>query len=760
VNKSGTHRRHWGIRRLSIAGTALAAGALCLLIAAQRMALLPPDLKRPAEGTLELVDCRGRLLASIASPQARAQSPLPLGKMGRWLPAVTVALEDRRFRSHCGVDPYATAAALWRNVCARRMVSGASTITQQVIKLAYGRSDRSWGAKLYENVAALRLERSWSKDRILEEYLNRNCYGNRLVGPAAAARAYFRKRAENLTLPEAIYLAGLPQAPSRFNPWRHPVAAAEKYRRSVQRLATAGFLKPEEATRFGRQCPAIIPNYAEGRRAPHFVDAVLKSGAAPARGRVATTLDLDLQKLVESKLAAHLERLAARHVTHGAVVVIDCRTGGVRAMVGSRSYAASGDGQINGTTIFRSCGSTLKPFLYLRAIADRVLTAATLLPDTQDAVRAEYIDYDPLDYDKRFLGPVRVREALASSLNVPAVVTLSRVGARKAFLALQDCGLRFARPFTEYGAGLILGNAEVRLLDLTAAYTLFSGDGVIAEPRLLASQPSRHRYVAPLEAVAIVGDILSDNEARRKTFGPFSPLAFENHRIPCKTGTSSGFRDACAVGVTAEHAVGVWVGNFDGRPMEEIAAVTGAAPLWHEIVEALLEQGDTSVPPPVESARLTRRAICQLTGLLPVANSPSLVNEWFLAGTEPREDASRYWQQPAGCDAPRLFLPREYTLWCHSAQNYLQAEVAQDAPLRIISPAQNATFLLDPDLPRSQQAIRLLATSSSDQSLTWTVDGQSVPSRNGAYFWPLAVGRHSVQVATITERAQASFTVE
>jgi penicillin-binding protein 1C len=729
-----------GAWRIGIAGTALAAGAFCLLIAAQCMAPLPSDLEHPVEGTLVLVDYRDRPLASIASPQAREQSPLPLGKMGRWLPVVTVALEDRRFRSHCGIDSSATAAALWRDVCARRIVSGGSTITQQLIKLASGRSGRSWGAKLYENVAALRLERSWSKDRILEEYLNRSHYGNRLVGPAAAARTYFGKKAENLTLPEAIYLAGLPQAPSRFNPWRHPDGAAERYHRSVQRLAATGFLKPEDAARLGRQCPAIIRNHAEERRAPHFVDAVLKGGAVPARSRVVTTLDLDLQKLVERKLAAHLERLAARHVTHGAVVVMDCRTGEVRAMAGSRSYAALDDGQINGATQFRSCGSTLKPFLYLRAISDRVLTAATLLPDTPDAVRAEYIDYDPLDYDKRFLGPVRVREALASSLNVPAVVTLSRVGARKAFVALQDCGLRFARSFTEYGAGLILGNAEVRLLDLTAAYTLFSGGGIIAEPRLLASEPSRHRYVAPLEAVAIVGDILSDNEARRKTFGPFSPLAFENHRIPCKTGTSSGFRDAWAVGVTAEHAVGVWVGNFDGSPMEEIAAVTGAAPLWREIVEALLESGDTSVPAPVESARLTRRKICQLTGLLPVANSPGVTYEWFLAGTEPHEDASQYWRQPAGSDGPRLFLPREYAVWCSSAQNYLEAEVVPDAPLRIISPVQNATFLLDPDLPGTQQAIQLLAASRSDQFLTWTVDGQPVPYRNGAYFWPLALG--------------------
>jgi penicillin-binding protein 1C len=748
--------RVW-IHRAGLVIGAAGLATLCSVVAVF-LVPLPPDLFQPLEGTLKLVDCRGRTLASIASPEARAQSPLPLGEMGRWLPAVTVALEDHRFRSHCGIDLRAAIAALYRNAHSRCIVSGGSTITQQVIKQASGRSQRSWGAKFYENLAALRLERSWTKDRILEEYLNRNHYANRQVGPAAAARAYFGKKPENLTLPEAIYLAGLPQAPSRFNPWRHPSAAAEKYRHSIRRLAAMRFLTPDQSARFQQRCPTISPNRPEERLAPHFVDAVLRNLGNPRRGLVATTLDLDMQKFIEQKLAFHLDRLALRQVSQGAIVVIDSQTGAVCAMVGSRSYWAPGDGQINGATIFRSCGSSLKPFLYLRAVSDRVVTAATLLPDTPDAVRAEYIDYDPLNYDKRFLGPVRVREALANSLNVPAVVTLSRFGARKAFLALQDCGLKFARPFTEYGAGLILGNAEICLLDLTAAFTLFSGTGLGVEPKMLASTSSRHRYVAPSEAVAIIADILSDNEARRKTFGPFSPLAFQDYRIPCKTGTSSGFRDAWAVGVTAQHAVGVWVGNFDGRPMEEIAAVTGAAPLWHEIIDYLLQYGDSSAPTPVETERLTRCKVCQLTGLLPASASPGVVNEWFLAGTEPREDASKYWSQFGG-EAPRLLLPREYTLWCRSTQNYLHAEVAPDTPLRIITPAQDATFLLDPDLPQSQQALCLVATSGSGETLKWTVDGKVVPCRNGAYFWPLVAGQHAIEVVTTTGRAHAAFTV-
>jgi penicillin-binding protein 1C len=427
-------------------------------------------------------------------------------------------------------------------------------------------------------------------------------------------------------------------------------------------------------------------------------------------------------------------------------------------MAGSVDYASADGGQINGVTISRSCGSTLKPFLYLKAIQERRLTSATLLPDTPDAVRAEYIDYDPLNYDKRFWGPVRVREALANSLNVPAVVTLSRIGARRMFLGFDECGLRFARSFKEYGAGLILGNAEVRLIDLTAAFTVFSGRGLAVEPRWLEAAPLRHRFIASPEAVAIVTDILSDNHARRKTFSLTSPLAFESARIPCKTGTSSGFRDAWTVGVTAEHAIGVWVGNFDGHPMHEIASIVGAAPLWREIADYLLTHGDTSVPAPVESARLTRREVCSLTGMLPVAASPGVVNEWFLAGTEPTKTAAEYLRPVHG--ETRLVLPPEYAAWCHSPLNYLNADLDAGAPLRIVSPAPDATFLIDPHLPRPQQALRLISSANPSEKLRWRVDGNLVEFSSNGYFWPLVEGQHVVEVASSTGSAAGKFKVE
>lgn len=725
-------------------------------IAAFHLVPIPRDLLHPQDGTTTLLDRNGRKLAALPSTRARAQQPIGLHEMGP-LPAIMVALEDARFYSHRGIDLRAVAAAFVRNARAGRILSGGSTITQQLIKLASGRSQRSWGSKLYESAAAIRLETIWTKDRILEEYLNRCHYGNRMVGPAAAARAYFGKQAANLTAAEAVYLAGLPQAPTKFNPWLRAGRAEAKYQRSIAQLSGSSHFA-KSALPVSTLPPRLLRNAVEKRNAPHFVDALLQQEYPLPGGTIETTLDLSLQRFAEEQLELQLTRLSNRQVRQGAVVVLDAKTGAIRAMVGSRNYAMAGDGQVNGATTFRSCGSTLKPFLYLRAIDERIVTAATLLPDTPDAIRAEYIDYDPSNYDRRFLGPVRVREALANSLNVPAVVLLSRLGARKTYLALRDCGIKFARPFSDYGAGMILGNAEIRLLDLTAAFTVFAGNGLAVEPRYLPTAPSRHRFIASAEAVSIVSDILSDNDARRNTFGPFSPLAFENNRIPCKTGTSSGFRDAWAVGVTAQHAVGVWVGNSDGRPMQEIAAVTGSAPIWRAMIDYLLQHGDSSVPVPIEHARLTRREVDATTGLLPTAASPILVNEWFLTGTEPSEDAGRYWRTLNG--RSHLILPSQYALWCKSGQNRLGATVQDDAPLAIVSPRPGATFSIDPHLLRSQQALQLIASASLDKQLEWSVDGEPIVITQNGYFWPLVKGRHDVEVKYAEERVTAQINVE
>jgi penicillin-binding protein 1C len=705
---------------------------------------LPDELKRPPAGTLTLLDCRGRELAELASPEARTQFPVAMEQMGPWLPRVTVALEDRRFYEHRGIDWRAIVAACARNVRSRHVVSGASTITQQLVKLASNREQRSWHRKLYEAIVAWKLERRWGKERILTEYLNRSSYGNRRVGPEAAARAYFDKPAHDLTLSEAIFLAGFPQAPTRLNPWRHPEEATRKYSRSLARLAELGVVTRDQQSLLAQ--PPKIVHVDPPRRAPHFVDAVVARNPG-MRGTARTTLDLDLQSTVERLAHSHLSALNRHDITQVAIVVVENTTGAIRAMVGSENYTVS---QINGAMQPRSCGSTLKPFVYLDAIDKRVLTAASLLPDTPDAIRDEYADYDPQNYNHRYLGPVRLREALGCSLNVPAVFALSRLGARPAFYQLQKWGFDFPQGLADYGAGFVLGNAETRLVDLAAAYAGLARGGMVMRAKFLAAEHQPITRIASKEATAIITDILSDNEARQKSFGLHSPLAFEQ-RVAAKTGTSSGFRDAWTVGFDKEHTVAVWAGNFDGRPMRDTFAVRAATPLWAAVMQELLRH-DHPLDPPVENEKLARREICKTTGLLPSRFSAATLNELFLAGTEPREDSADYFASDG-----RLLLPSEYNRWCASRDNTIGAHVRSD--FRITAPPPNAHYELDPVLSSSQQMVELTAALGGD--VKWFVNGaQVLPQGDGRFFWRLAPGEWNVRAVSRIGSAEETITVE
>jgi penicillin-binding protein 1C len=715
-------RRVGRIALLGVAGAVVSAVLLIWWLP------LPSELQRPVAGTLTLLDDQGREIAEIASPDARVQMPVKLNEMGEWLPRMTIALEDHRFYEHAGIDWRSTAAACMRNLQIGRVVSGGSTITQQLVKLACHRRRRSWLGKLYEAILALKLERRWSKDHILAEYLNRCSFGNRRLGPEAAARAYFGKPARDLTLPEAIFLSGLPQAPSRLNPWRYPDLAQRKFARSAERLAQLGVITQAQR-RWLAQSPVVARRFDPPRLAPHFVDAI-RSQHPGLRGKVRTTLDLDLQGRAERMLRVHLDALNRGDITEAALVILDNATGAVRAMVGSAHYEMS---QINGAIRSRSCGSTLKPFVYLEAIDRRILTAASLLPDTPDAIRGEYSDYDPQNFNHHYLGPVRVREALACSLNVPAIVALSRVGARSSFYKLRKWGFNFPENLDEYGAGFILGNAEIRLIDLAAAYAGLARGGLAMPAKLVASEYYPITRIVSVEATDIITDILCDNQARGKSFGTNSPLAFEE-RVAAKTGTSSGFRDAWTVGFDKEHTVAVWAGNFDGRPMRDTLSVRSAAPLWSTVMHDLLKN-DHPVNPP--SAHLARCQICVATGLLPSPFSAAKMSELFLAGTEPTKDSAS-WFSAEG----KLLLPGEYAGWCSGRDNTLGAAVVPEP--RIVNPLPNSTFEIDPELPRTQQMVELTATIGDD--VHWSVNGVPVlPQRDGRFFWQLTPGEWELQ---------------
>jgi penicillin-binding protein 1C len=717
---------------------------LCVAIIFAWWLPIPDQLQQSPAGTLTLLDCRGREVAELASPEARTQFPVQLEQMGSWLPRITIALEDHRFYEHGGVDWRATITACARNLRWLHIVSGASTITQQLVKLATARERRTWNGKIYEAIMAWKLERRWSKQRILADYLNRSSYGNRRLGPEAAARAYFGKPARDLTLSESIFLAGLPQAPTRLNPWRHPEEANRKYARSAVRLVQLGVITQEQQSLLAQ--PPAIARAEPPRLVPHFVDAVVARNPR-ARGTVMTTLDLDLQADIERLVRSHLSALNRHDITQAAVVVIENASGAVRAMVGSEDYAVS---QINGATQPRSCGSTLKPFMYLEAIEKRLFTAASLLPDTPDAIRNEYADYDPQNYSRRYFGPVRLREALGCSLNVPAVFVLSQLGARPTFYQLQKWGFDFPQGFGDYGAGFVLGNAETRLVDLAAAYAGLARGGTAMRAKFLAAEHQPLTRMASPEATAIITDILCDNDARQKSFGLRSPLAFEQ-RVAAKTGTSSGFRDTWTVGFDKEHTVAVWAGNFDGRPMRDTFAVRAASPLWAAVMQELLRR-DHPLDPPRQDEKLVRSVVCKTTGLLRSHFSTATTNELFLKGTEPRETAEDYFTNDG-----KLLLPDAYARWCASRDNTVGAHVLSD--FRITSPPPDAHYQIDPVLASSQQMVELTAASAAD--IEWFVNNVPLaPGHDGRFFWQLAAGEWNVRAVSRGKIAKEKITVE
>jgi len=720
----------------------LAAGA----IAAIGIALipLPARLLKADPFTPLLLDRRGGEFVAAPGSETAEQRPISLEKMGEWFPKAIVGLEDHRFQTHRGIDPYAVAAAAVRAVKAGRIAGGASTITQQLVKISDSPSARTLGRKFYEACAATRLEMSWSKSRILEAYGNRIDFGNRRFGIAAAARAYFGKAPADLTAAEAIYLAGIPQSPHRFNPWRHPVATRNRYLRAVDRLTRVGIVSPAEATSLRAHPPAVLGPQPI-LSAPAFASEVLQR-VRPDEAVVRTTLDPDLQRVVQGMLRQHLADSASIGARDAAIVVLENATGEIRAMAGSSRW-------INTATTPRSLGSTLKPFVYLAGIRDRTWTAATLLPDTAEAIKAAYADYDPRNFAKGFSGPVRVREALGNSLNVPAVVAVSRFGARRMYGELRDWGLEFAGSFADSGAGFVLGNGEASLLNLTGAYASLARGGRAWAPKALVREVAEVSEPAGPPECAIVADMLCDNAARRRSFGWSSPLNVDDARVAVKTGTSSGFRDGWCVGFTGEHTVGVWVGNLDGSPMQETLAARSAAPLWAAAIRWLLGKGDRPVAdPPTES--LERVEIAAETGLLP-RSGEATVTEWFLPGTAPAELAANWYAE--GSDPPALLLPEEYAAWCASPHNHLGARV-REGPFRILVPRDGAVFSRSPELPVSQQMIEF--RSAPSQRVEWRINGQPLAAGTERVLWPLQPGDWTLEARANGETARASFQVK
>ena len=716
--------------------TAAALATLALLAYFQRP-LLPADLPRDA-GALEFVDRNGLLLGTILGRDERHTMSVPLERIAPDFRNAVVATEDRRFFDHGTLDEAAALRAVGVGLRAHRLPRGASTLSMQVGRLIAPVPDSTLG-KLREILFANRLEFGMSKDAILEAYANRAPMGSNLYGVEAAARTYFGTHADELDLAQAALLAALPNDPVRLDPYRHRTALQARQRFVLERMRACGFISSSDEQAAARERIVILPRQLGIVAAPHLLFA-LAAGIPAERARVRTTIDRPLQVFVEAQLRAVVDGLHAQDVRDAAAIVIDNRTAQVLAYAGSPDYFADADlGRNDGVRALRQPGSALKPFLYELALERRAIRPTTILADVPVAYALpDARSYRPNDYSERFAGPVRVRLALADSLNVPAVRVLERVGVQSFLERLHELGFeRLQKPASFYGLGLALGGGEVSLYELARGYLALARGGDSAE---LVTSLDAASVPAPAPrdpAWALVADMLADDHARAGAFGTHSILALP-FPAAVKTGTSSDFRDTWTAGFTRDYTVAVWVGNFDGSAMRGISGVTGAGPLWSRIMLHLHERNEPAAFDPPRG--YVRRAICAETGTPPARGCRASVMEWL-----DHDDLALYERA-----LPRPLAP-EYDTW-------LAAQPSRDRlPTRILFPGDGDAFVFEPG--PAAQALKFEIAGRSGAALRVFVNGVPLAPTGRDYLWPLRLGRYELRVRAAGTESRVRFEV-
>jgi penicillin-binding protein 1C len=791
--------------------------------------------------SVRITDRSGRILYEVMGEQGGRHGVVPLTEIPLALRQATIATEDRSFYTNPGVDPIGILRAIWTNVEESlrqhdiETVAGGSTITQQVARnllmAQEERAQRSLQRKLREWLLAWRLTRHFSKDEILALYLNQTYYGGMAYGVEAASQTFFGKPVSELDLAECALLAGLPQAPSQYNPFADPDAAQQRQEVVLGLMRDAGFITEEQRGLAAREKLAYAST-PYPVQAPHFVimvrneiddlftpEEIYEHGGLIVR----TTLDLDWQHLAEAAVQRQLDALAredsglGHNVNNAALVALDPNSRQILALVGSPDYfEASNAGAINMAIAPRQPGSALKPILYAAALdPSRVLpsgqravpwTAATMLLDVSTSfVTRDGQAYTPANYDLQEHGPVLVREALASSLNIPAVITLDHVGLEGLFDQAGKLGISTLKDPERYDLSLALGGGAVRLLELTAAFGAFANGGYRVDPisildvrdpqgnLLYTAPPTPSVRVIDARVAWLISDILSDNDARTLGFGPNSALRIDRPAA-VKTGTTSNFHDNWTVGYTPDLVVGVWVGNTDYAPMREVNGLTGAAPIWHQFIRTAL----TGLPerPFAQPDGLVRREVCALSGLLPTADCPYRRWEWFLVGTEPSQSdrlyrhvlvdtlTGRIAQAETPPDRVRsmtvLDLPASARSWARAEGLTLLSDLTAESAdsfanamageLRIASPAYGSIYRLSPGMDPDAQRIAIEAVSEggAGEVALW-MDGRLLVRFDQApyrWYWPIAVGTHEVWAEAIRSdggkvtSARVNFSVE
>lgn len=693
--REGRKPQRWLLIPVALLGIGILALAIFLF-----GDLPAPDalLTRTSPDTTKILDRNGKLLYEILDPRAGRRTRVALNELPAHFKNAVVAVEDANYYKHPGVDAVGVARAVMQYAQQGQIVSGGSTITQQLARLVLlsrqEQESRTMARKLREMVLALRLTQTYSKEQILEMYLNEVYFGNLAYGAEAASRAYFGKPARDLDLAESALLAGMIQSPYAYDPYVNPDAARARQRIVLDLMAKNNFITANDADLAANEDLHFkATDKREIIRAPHFVAYVRNvleqrygEEAVNAGGlTVTTTLDLNLQERAEEIVSRHIADLKNRtrnenapdyNLNDAALVAIEPATGEIIAMVGSADYFdESIDGAVNVALSLRQPGSSIKPLTYATAFAQDY-TPATVLTDVPTTFQTkENEPYAPQNFDRQWHGPLALRTALATSSNMLAVKVLDHVGLDAMIATAKALGITTFDDPDRFGLALTLGGGEVKLVELTAAYAAFANEGERVVPNAIlkvdmetgtqvawASNPvTRHSSPVTPQIAYLITSILSDDIARIPAFGEDSVLNL-SRPAAAKTGTTTDFRDNWTIGYTPDLAVGVWAGNANNAPMYRVSGITGAGPIWHDFMEEALR----GIPEKnfTRPNGIVEMEICDASGLLPTKDCPRVRREVFVKGTEPKrtDDAYQKFELDAatnllwtdGCRGPKI----------------------------------------------------------------------------------------------------------
>jgi penicillin-binding protein 1C len=740
---------------------------------------LPDSLTRLTQGQVyaDILDRHGYLLA-LSRQNRFSYKTVPLWKIPEPLIAAFVLAEDKRFYRHRGVDWPARAGACWTNLKAWRVVRGASTITEQCVRILHPRA-RTFFNRWIETLEAYQLEHRFSKDEILEFYINQVPFSHQCRGISEAAEFYFDRTLDTLSTQEMLSLAVMVRAPSFLSPTEQKPQGNEALNKRVELLAarmkSKGLLAENELSRLGRLDlrEAKVPIEAS-----HFVRYIKNDFSEQYRSspRLITTLDANLQRKLDQILKEALKHLKNKKVGSGAILVLDHQTDEILAWVnGSDFFSPEQGSQIDAVLTLRQPGSALKPFLYSLAL-DHGYTAASIIPDIPLLQPVGHGLHNFKNYSTQYYGPMRLRCALGNSLNVPAVRTAQALGVTLFRDTLRQLGFQsLGQDAEHYGEGLALGNGEVSLYELVRAYGVLARSGVYREPKvfLAENRPGSEKRIFSSESSSLIGHMLSDPSARLLEFGG-SGLFDLPVQTAVKTGTSTDYRDAWAVGFNYKYVVGVWMGNLDYTPMVDITGSRGPALVLRSVLHELTKDQETQ--PLYFDRSLVPARICALSGKLASADCPQVVMEYFRIQEVPKQVCP--WHKKVG-QALVTRLPLQYQDWLKTdegrqwfAEAYVLSEDRSGVPdqksskkavipVRMIQPVEDLDIALDPRIPDALERFPLVIESSHPVAqIEWFLDGQLLgvtgPDTN-RYLWQPQRGRHSAYAKVLLKQTNSTY---